>query len=156
MKNKKINIIIIILIVIILLAYYVFGQEYRYAKINSNRLFDYELPKKTKLIEKDFDYGVLYGGGPSGSGGYPTVVGYMKLSSELSEKDIFNYYEQVDFEIFFEGSEILKKNNEGKEWYEDNKISNTKLSDEKNEDNPINFIVQDRTEFTYPFFIDFY
>lgn len=114
MNNKKLYTMISISIAIILLLYYLLGQEHRYAKIYSNELFDYELPKKTKVIEKDFDYGVLYGGGPTGNGGYPTVVAYMKLSSELSEQDIFNHYNKNKFEIFFEGFEIIEKNIQGK------------------------------------------
>ncbi|WP_130805595.1 hypothetical protein [Senegalia massiliensis] len=156
MKNKKLFIVLLISITIILLLYYVFGQGHRYAKSYANRLFAYQLPEKTKIIEKDFDYGVLYGGGPRGSGGYPTMVAHMKLSSELSEKEIFNHYNKNKFEIFFEGYETIKKNSEGKKWYEGQKSTGKTLSDEMNKDEPINFIVQYRTEFNYPFFIDFH
>lgn len=108
------------------------------------------------MIEKYFDYGVLYGGGPWGSGGYPTVVAYMKLSSELSEKELFNHYNKNKFEIFFEDSEIIEKNREGKKWYEGQNSTGKNLSYKINKNDPINFIVQYRKEFSYPFFIDFY
>lgn len=156
MSNKKLYTMILISIAIILLFYYVLGQGHRYAKLYSSELFYYELPKKTKIIEKNFDYGVLYGGGPTGSGGYPTIVAYMKLSSELSEQAIFTHYNGREFEIFFEGSEIIKKNIHGKIWYEGEKSKGEELSEETNENNPIKFIVQYRTEFSYPFFVDFY
>ena len=156
MKNKKLYTIILILIVSVLLLYYVFGQEYRYAKIYANELFDFEIPEKTKVVEQNFDYGVLYGGGPTGSGGYPTVVAYIKLSSELSEKEIFNHYNKNEFEIFFQDSEIITKNIQGKKWYDGKKSKGENLSFKINNDDPIKFIVQYRKEFSYPFFIDLY
>lgn len=145
-----------ILISIGSLSYYIFGQEYRYAKSFSKQLIEYPLPAKTQVIEKNFDYGVLYGGGPKGSGGYPTVAVYMILSSELSEKEIFEYYNKGKFEIYFEGNEDIKKNSDGKVWYEGNKSTGENLNGESNENDPIKFIIQIRKEFSYPFFIDFY
>lgn len=156
MNKKRSYTIVLISITIILLLYYVLGQQYRYAKVYANQLFNYPTPERTKIIEKDFDYGVLYGGGPWGSGGYPTMVAYMKLSSELSEQDIFKHYNQNKFEIFFESSEIIEKNIQGKKWFESEKSKDEELSHESNKNKPINFIVQYRTEFSYPFFIDFY
>ncbi|PFA60049.1 hypothetical protein [Bacillus sp. AFS015896] len=155
-RNKILITLLLISIVIGLLLYYIFGQEYRYAKKYANQLFDHPLPEKTEVIEKDFEYGVLYGGGPSGSGGYPTVAAYVKLSSELSEEEIFKHYNNNEFEIYFEGDETIEKNSEGKIWYEGKKSTGENLNGKSNKEHPIQFIIQSRTEFSYPFFIDFY
>lgn len=141
----------------VLCMFYVFvGQEYVYAKKYANRLLEFELPEKTKVIEQGFDYGVLYGGGPSGSGGYPTLVTYKKILTELSEKEIFEHYNTNDFEIYFEGTEELNKNFNNQVWYEGYIKSEDILSIEENSEEPVEVIIQYRTEFSYPFFIDFY
>ena len=80
----------------------------------------------------------------------------MKLSSELSEKEIFEHYNEDRFEIYFEGNEDIKKNSYGKVWYEGDKSIGENLNDESNEGDPIKFIIQIRGVFSYPFFIDFY
>ncbi|MFL0366175.1 hypothetical protein ACH0BF_24600 [Pseudobacillus sp. 179-B 2D1 NHS] len=141
----------------ILFLFYVFvGQEYVYAKKYANRLLDFELPEKTEVIEQDFDYGVLYGGGPWGSGGYPTVVVNIRILTKLSEKAIFEHYKSKDFEIYFEGTEELKKNSKNQIWYEGLVKEEDALSTEENNEAPIEVIIQYRTEFSYPFFIDLY
>ena len=155
-RNGCLIFALLILIGFCSLSYFIFGQEYRYAKKHANQLFDYPLPPKTEVIDKDFDYGVLYGGGPWGSGGHPTVAAYMKLSSELSEKEIFEHYNEDRFEIYFDGNEEIKKNSSGKIWYEGNKSTGENLNDESNEGEPIQFIIQIRGVFSYPLFIDFY
>ncbi|MDT0150197.1 hypothetical protein [Priestia aryabhattai] len=155
MKKLKLLSICLVLIGISFLSYYIFGQEHRYAKRYAYQLFDYPLPQKTKVIEKDFDHGVLYGGGPWGSGGRPTVAAYMKLSSELSQKEIFNYYHKNQFEIYFDGDEIIKKSSKGKIWYEGKNAIGENLSNKSNKGTPIQFIIQSRKEFSYPFFISF-
>lgn len=79
----------------------------------------------------------------------------MKLSSELSEKELMDYYE-VDnnkslkgFEIYFKGDEEIKKTFDGKHsWYEGTTPSNP--SEESNKGEPIEFIVQKRTVFDSP------
>ncbi|SER97386.1 hypothetical protein [Psychrobacillus sp. OK032] len=121
----------------------------------ANEFFSYTLPTKTKIIEKGYDYGVSYGGGPWGSGGQPTAVAYMKLSSELSEKELLDYYEMDNneslkgFEIYFKGDEEIKKTFDGKHsWYEGTTPSNP--SNESNKGEPIEFIVQKRTVFDSP------
>ncbi|PJN89552.1 hypothetical protein [Bacillus sp. mrc49] len=121
----------------------------------ANKYFSYTLPIKTKIIEKGFDYGVSYGGGPWGSGGQPTAVAYMKLSSELSEKELLDYYE-IDnnepfegFEIYFKGDEEIIKTFDGEQsWYEGTTPPNP--SKESNKGKPIEFIVQKRTIFNSP------
>ena len=155
-RNGCLIFVLLILIGFCLLFYFIFGQEHRYAKNHANQLFDYPLPPKTEVIDKDFDYGVLYGGGPWGSGGHPTVAAYMKLSSELSEKEIFEHYNEDRFEIYFEGNEDIKKSSDGKIWYEGDKSTGENLKNESNEGDPIKFIIQIRGSFSYPFFIDFY
>lgn len=142
---------------IVLFLFYVFvGQEYLYAKKYANRLLELELPRKSEVIKQDFDYGVIYGGGPWGSGGYPTLVAYKRIRTELSEKEIFEYYNSNDFEIYFDGSVELKKNNKGQIWYEGLMKDEDALSTEKNDEEPMEVMIQYRTEFSYPFFIDFY
>lgn len=136
--------------------YFFVGQEYVYAKKYANTLFEFELPESTEVIEKDFDYGVLYGGGPSGSGGYPTLVAYIKISTQLSEKEIFEHYNNHDFEIYFKGAEEQMRNTKGQMWYEGSIKSEEALSTDDNLKAPIEVIIQHRKEFSYPFFIDFY
>ncbi|MEH7239361.1 hypothetical protein [Bacillus sp. JJ1562] len=153
---KRIIIVTILGLCGLLLFYIFFGQGYVYAKKYANRLLEYKLPEKTEVIEQDFSYGVLFGGGPRGSGGYPTLVTYQKISTRLSEKEIFEHYNTNDFEIYFEGTEELKKNSYNKIWYEGYMKSEDVLSSEENNEEPIEVIIQYRTEFSYPFFIDLY
>ncbi|SCB69120.1 Protein of unknown function [Bacillus mycoides] len=80
----------------------------------------------------------------------------MKLSSELSKEEIFKHYNNNEFEIYFEGDETIEKNSEGKIWYEGKKSTGENLNGKSNKEHPIQFIIQSRTEFSYPFFIDFY
>lgn len=167
MKAKKIAIASIPILIIGFLAYALFGQKYLYAKSFASALYEYPLPNETKVIEKNFDYGVLFGGGPSGSGGYPTVASYIEIESELSEKELYDYYnkdnvfsapgedtKRIGFELYFEGHYEKQIENE-KIWIEGDTQPN-QLSSERNDGSPIKAIVQIRTEFTYPFFIDFF
>lgn len=82
MKSKKIAIAFISIVLIGVLIYALFDQEYLYAKSFADELYDYPLPGKTKIVDKNFDYGVLFGGGPSGSGGYPIVASFIEIESE--------------------------------------------------------------------------
>ncbi|GEM_PF-4451028 len=59
MKTKKIAIVSILILLSGSLLYVLFGQEYLYAKSFASELYEYPLPDKTKVIEKDFAYGVL-------------------------------------------------------------------------------------------------
>ncbi|MEN1969662.1 hypothetical protein WMZ97_16490 [Lentibacillus sp. N15] len=136
--------------------YFFIGQEYVYAKKYANTLFQYELPEKTEVVGKKFDYGVLYGGGPWGSGGYPTLVSYIKISTQLSEKEVFEHYNKNGFEIYFKGTAEQKMNNKEQTWYEGYIKSEDSLSTKNNNKAPIEIIIQYRKEFSYPFFIDFY
>lgn len=145
-----------ILILGVLGLFYIFaGQEYVYAKNYADRLLDYKVPEKTKVIEQNFEYGVFYGGGPWGSGGYPTVAAYQKLLTALSEKEIYTHYSTNSFEIYFEGTEERKKNRDNQIWYEGSVKREEALSSKGNEEEPIEVIIQYRTEFSYPFFIDY-
>lgn len=74
----------------------------------------------------------------------------------MSEKEIFEYYNTDNFEIYFDGSVELKKNNKGQIWYEGLMKDEDALSTEKNDKEPMEVMIQYRTEFSYPFFIDFY
>lgn len=153
---KKIIAISILGLCIAFLFYVFVGQQYLYAKKYSNILFEYELPEKTEVIEQDFGYGVLYGGGPWGSGGRPTVAAYQKLSTRLSEKEIFQHYNTNDFEIYFNGTEELMRDSGNQIWYEGEQKSERTLSSKGNDSEPIEVIIQFRTEFSYPFFIDLF
>lgn len=109
MKRLVLGLITITLVGICM--FYIFnGQEYDYAKKNANTLLEFELPKKTKVLKEEFDYGVLYGGGPWGSGGRPTVVAFQRISTELSEKEIHKHYDTNGFEIYFDGLEDINVN----------------------------------------------
>jgi hypothetical protein len=136
--------------------YIFFGQEYVYAKKYADKLLDYQLPEKTKALEEEFDYGVLYGGGPWGSGGRPTVVAYKRISTELSEKEIYKHFDTNDFEIYFDGLEEIKVNSKGQMWHEGTTKDANVLSSKSNKKKPLEVIIQYRTEFSYPFFIDLY
>ena len=153
-KKNRIITFIVVGLCALFIVYAFFGQEYLYAKKYANTLFDVDVPNKTKVIEQNFDYGTFYGGGPWGSGGYPTLVAYQILSTELSEREIFNYYSIKDFEIYFEGMEVVKKNHKNQFWYE-GIIKEDVLNTEKNTEKPIKVIIQYRKEFSYPLFIDF-
>ncbi|MGA9289186.1 MAG: hypothetical protein WBV93_12680 [Anaerobacillus sp.] len=103
MREKKLSLFLILIIFgIIVSLSYVFGQEDRYAKQFAYEFFERSLPTKTVLIERGYDYDYIYGGGPSGNGGNPTVVAYMKLSSTLSEKELVDYYNRQDIEVYFD------------------------------------------------------
>lgn len=150
--NKKYKILIILAIFLIgsWSAMYFFGQDKRTAEEFANKFYSYPLPPKTKVTDQGFDYGVGYGGGPSGSGGYPTVAVYRMLSSELSEKEVVDHYKERGFEIYFEGDEEIKKTSDGKRfWYEGKTPVNPSTKDNAQE--PIEFIIQSRTEFTSAF-----
>lgn len=155
-KWAKSIILVLIGLSVLFVSYVFFGQEYVYAKKYANKLLEFEIPVKTEVIDQDFDYGVLYGGGPWGSGGYPTLVVYQRIVTELSEKEVFDHYKTKDFEIYFEGAEELKQNRKNQIWYEGFMKDEDTLSTEENNDEPIEAIIQYRTEFSYPFFIDLY
>lgn len=164
---KKRSFFYSLLVVVLGFLWYVFwGQEYQYASGFASKLYNYPLPPETKIINKDFDYGVFYAGGPSGSGGYPTVAAFIEIESELSEKELYNYYDKEDvfarpgknpkkeiaFEFYLDGYQ-KKQEKDGKVWYSSN-VTPT-LGHKSNQGKPIKAIVQIRAEFSYPFFIDF-
>ncbi|WP_110926128.1 hypothetical protein [Bacillus massiliglaciei] len=171
MLTKKKRLLIITLPVLPWFAvgfvlYVLFGQKYMYAKSFASELYHYPLPKETKMVDKNFDYGVLFGGGPSGNGGYPTVVSYIEVESDLSRAELYDYYNKenvfsapdsddknVGFEIYFDGYQKKIEEN-GKVWYKRDGNPGT-LSSKKGE-GKTKAIIQIRTEFSYPFFIDWY
>ncbi|MFC7321477.1 hypothetical protein ACFQMN_11345 [Halobacillus campisalis] len=159
MRRRKIIISLCILLgtcVLLFMLYIFVGQEYVYAKKYADTLLEFDIPEKTEVIERDFDYGVLYGGGPWGSGGYPTVVAYQQVKTNLSERDLFEHYNTKDFEIYFEGTEEVQKNGKDQIWYEGSIKNKRALSAEENNEQAIEAVIQYRKEFSYPFFIDLY
>ena len=131
-------------------CYSFFTQDQKTAETFANDFFSYPLPPKTRVIKQAYDYGVEYGGGPNGSGGYPTVVAYQTVSSKLSEKEILEYYKSSKFELYFAGDEHLQKSRDGKRmWYEGDTRKHP--STRENNVKPITFILQSRTEFTSAF-----
>ena len=151
MNNKyKVLITLLIIFAIVWSAVSFFSQDRKNAEEFANKFFSSPLPPKTKELDRGFDYGVGYGGGPWGSGGRPTVVVYKKLYSELSEKELNDYYKEKGFEIYFEGDEEIKKTSDGRRfWYEGK--NRTNLSTKDNTEEPIEFIIQIRKEFTSAF-----
>ena len=150
-KRYKILIILSLILAVSWLAVSFFSQDKKTAEEFANKVFSYPLPLKTKVLEQGFDYGVSYGGGPWGSGGQPTVVVYKKLSSELSEKEVYDYYKEQEraFEIYFEGDEEINKTSDGRTWYEGKTREN--LHPKENTGKTIEFIVQVRSEFATAF-----
>ncbi|MEN0644871.1 hypothetical protein MKY91_17080 [Alkalicoccobacillus gibsonii] len=129
-----------------LLSYYVFGQESRYAKKYANELFDYPLPAETVVLEQGYNYGTFFGGGPWGSDGLPTVAAYLKVKTELSERDIVEYYDKR-FEIYFDGDEHLKVTapdlpGTSKNWYEGQNARFIDMNQLSDEVNSMTYIVQ--------------
>ena len=152
--NKRYRILIILSIILAVswIAVSFFSQDKKTAQEFANKVFSYPLPSKTKVLEQGFDYGVGYGGGPWGSGGRPTVVVYQKLYSELSEKEVYDYYKEQErgFEIYFEGDEEIQETFIGKKtWYEGKTHENLHTKD--NTGKPIEFIIQVRKEFNSAF-----
>ena len=149
MKNKTVWILITIFL-FIPLAFYTYGtiKDIHTVEKVAHTLFSYPLPPKTEEIDKYANYGLVYGGGPYGSGDQGTAVAFMKLTSELSEEELIDYYSDVQsFEIYFEGDERLMENR-GKVWYEGS--PSLIPSSQSNEGDPITLIVQIRTPFTSP------
>ncbi|AOH57432.1 hypothetical protein ABE28_024095 (plasmid) [Peribacillus muralis] len=146
--------VVLALSIVAFYFYDLLSADKRTVEEYANRLYSYPLPPNTEIIDKGFDYGVSYGGGPWGSGGQPTVVAYMKLSSELSERKLMDYYKinssLKGFEVYFKGDEEIIKTFDGKKsWYEGKTPSNP--SEKSNEGEPIELIVQKRTLFESPF-----
>ena len=148
MKKSSLFFFIFTIFGVIVSLSFVFGQEDRYAKQFAEEFYDCSFPTKTVLIERGYDYDYIYGGGPSGNGGYPTVVAYMKLSSTLSEKELFHYYNRQDLEVYFDWWVEVE---EGKKWYEGVTPTLKKLSDEANNEKPINVIIQKRSSLVTPY-----
>ncbi|MGE6206337.1 hypothetical protein [Guptibacillus hwajinpoensis] len=148
MQKKSVYLLVISIFVFSVFIYYIYGQEYRYAKKIANNLFELSIPEKTVLLEKGYDYGQFYGGGPTGNGGYPTVVVYMKISSSLSEQEIFDYYNQDDIEVYFDW---WVEEERGKEWYEGIKPKPQKLSDKENINKTIKVVIQKRSLLVTPY-----
>ena len=164
MVTKKRIWVLVSLITIEFILYAFIGERYLYARSFASELFKYPLPPKTNVVNKDFDYGIFYGGGPWGSGGRPTVAAYMEIESELNAQELYDYYNKINvfsepgsdnkrigFELYFDG-DYEKNISDGKVWYEG---TQNHMTSEKDTGKPIKAIVQIRTEFSHPFLIDF-
>jgi hypothetical protein len=147
------------------IVYVLFGERYLYARSFASDLYHYPLPAQTKIINRNFDYGVFFAGGPSGSGGYPTIVAFIEIESKLSSKEIYNYYDKdnvfsapgsenktIGFEIYFEDQQNRREEN-GKVWYEKDGGPVT-LTTERKGEKPTKAIIQIKTEYSHPLFID--
>lgn len=151
MNNKfKILIILLTILAIVCLAVSFFSQDKKNAEEFAKKFFSTPLPPETKELDRGFDFGVAYGGGPWGSGGRPTVVVFQKFYSELSEKEVHEYYKEKGVEIYFDGDEELKKTSDGKRFWNEGK-ERKNLSTKDNTEEPIKFIIQIRKEFTSAF-----
>lgn len=157
-KKSKYIFVIAIILVISWLAVSFFSQDKKTAEEFANRVYSFPLPPKTKVVKQGYDYGVSYGGGPWGNGGQPTVVVYQGLSSELSEKELVNYYKEIGseipslkgIEIYLEGDEEIQRTFNGeKTWYEGDTLKNPSTKD--NTDEPIKLIIQVRNIFDSAF-----
>jgi len=51
---------------------------------------------------------------------------------------------------------LIRRNNNGQFWYEGTIKDKNVLSSQRNENKKMEVIIQYRSEFNYPFFIDFY
>lgn len=155
-KEKKIFIASLPFFVVGFILYALVGERYLYAKNIAHDLYHYPLPAHTKIVEKNFDYGVFFPNGPTGSGGYPTVVAFIEIESELSRKELYNYYnentlpenDEVKFEIYFEDSQ-KKIEVDGKVFYE-RSGSPGSLSSEVTKGEKTKAIIQIKKEFSHP------
>lgn len=150
--------VLAIILVISWLTVSFFSQDKQTAEEFANKVYTLPLPPKTKVIDQGFDYGVGYGGGPWGSGGQPTVVVYKRLSSELSEKELVDYYKERNsdlpslqgFEVYFQGDEKIQKTfNSKRTWYEGKTPKSP--STKNNTGSPIELIIQVRNVFDSAF-----
>lgn len=149
-RTKKMSIIFLSILLLIGLSLWFFGKDKREAKDFADKLYSYPLPPETEVIQKGYDYGSSYGGTPLANGNYITAVAYMKLSSNLSEKELIDYYKAINgSEIYFEGDEEINTSRTGRTWYEGTTPVNP--SQEKNIQKPIELIVQTRTIFLSAF-----
>ncbi len=158
-KRYRLWFFIVVIVLVICFVNAILSKDNDTAKKFANELYSYPLPLKTVVMDKGFDYGVAYGGGPWGSGGRPTAVAYLKLSTELSEQEVLNFYQNgpslsgiepiYGFEVYFQGKEeVITSLNGTKSWYEG---TIPKAPDqESNEGKPIKVIVQIREEFYSP------
>ncbi|MEE6132321.1 MULTISPECIES: hypothetical protein [Priestia] len=155
MRNKyKLLLLAALITTISWRTIYFLSHDKRTAKAFAEEFYAIPLPPKTTVIDQAFNYGVFYGGGPWGSGGRPTVVAYKKLSSELSEKELVDYYTSnpplEGIEIYFKWEEkgVTTADNE-KKWYEGK--TPKQPSEENNTGSPIEVIIQLREEFESAF-----
>lgn len=125
MKKSYVTIAIIALCAIIATVIYAFTEKERYSKEFAQNLFEYSLPPHTKVLEKQYFYGYSFGH-LLGSGGYMPVVASMKLSTNLSQEEILNYYKNaplfpfpnsnkkgVELEVYFTGESKTHKTKDG-------------------------------------------
>lgn len=92
----KLTVLVIILTIIAIMLFSLATGHKRNLDKFSNNLFNFPLPPKTMVLEKEKFGGknwVDFGG----SGGYWNVVAIMKMSSKLSKDEIIAYYDNVRF-----------------------------------------------------------
>lgn len=149
-RTKKLTIFFLSIFLLIGLFLWFVGKDKREAKDFADKLYSYPLPPETEVINKGYDYGSSYGGTPQGNGNYITAIAYIKLSSNLSEKELIDYYKVIKVsEIYFEGDEEINTSRTGRSWYEGTTPVNP--NQEKNIQKPIELIVQTRTIFLSAF-----
>ena len=107
MVTKKRIWILVSLTIIGFILYALIGERYLYSRSFASKLYKYPLPPKTKVVNKDFDYEVFYGGGPWRNGGRPTVAAFMEIESELDAKELYDYYNKND--VFLEPGSDKKR-----------------------------------------------
>ncbi|RAS77257.1 hypothetical protein [Priestia endophytica] len=148
-KKYKWGVLLLILALSVEWSYNALNYDRNTAKKFANKLFSYPLPPKTEITAKGFDYEVLYEGEFFKEEDPFTVVAYIRLSSELSEKELTDYYNKNNdgfsdisslkgFEVQFEGEQEIQEVLIGK------KTGYKKLNPSKksNEGNPIELTVQ--------------
>ncbi|SDT56624.1 hypothetical protein SAMN05444162_5015 [Paenibacillaceae bacterium GAS479] len=115
----------IVVLIIVLIVVYI-GKPERVSNRFAQNLFNYPLPAETTLLEKKQYNGRNWVGG--GSGGYWSVIAYIKLNTKLSQREIVRYYKLagefpypdpdnnirgVQPEIYFEDNRKLIEASEG-------------------------------------------
>ncbi|RAS73187.1 hypothetical protein [Priestia endophytica] len=154
LKRYKWGVLLLILALSVLWSYNALNHDRNTARKFANKLFSYPLPPKTEITAKGFDYEVLYEGEFFKKGDPFTVVAYIRLSSELSEKELMDYYNRNNdgfsdisplkgSEVHFERGQKIQEVLIGKK--KGYKKSN--LSKKSTEGNRIEFIVQVRNIF---------
>lgn len=173
MKKFYVTAAIIALCAFIAVAIYALTEKERYSKEFAQNLFNSSLPPHTKVLEEHYSYGYSFAH-LLGSGGYMPVVANMKLSTNLNQEEILNYYKEtplfpfpnsnkkgVELEVYFVGDSKTHKVKDG--YYftakDDSlkRVSNYKENGEHNlssEGKTQQYILQISSSFDYIFRLD--